>query len=481
LACLLGRSLKICVVDIALSRREREVADLVAEGLTNREIAERLVISERTAEGHVEQIRNKLGFHSRTQIAAWVAEQRHMAPLSPLRSSPPSGAGAIAVELPRPLRIAVLRAPRRLAVITLVVLFVAIASITVWPRTLPVTLVVVAGLGSDGFSGDEGPATAAQLSAITSMAFDGEGRLFVADSYNVKTDPFPTSRMRVRRIDASGTIKSIAGDVRPLRSFNLAELATSLGILYGGYVAVAPTGEPYISDSVDGDYEAPSDGINYIGRVETSGAWTWIAGGCGATACGGIAVPDRRTRLSVVRGIAVDSQGTVYASLTGTSTIVAIPRDGPVTTIAGTGQRGFAGDGGPASSASLFAPATVKLSPDGSVHIVDTHNQRVRAVDHGGIIRTVAGNGSQGYAGDGGAAINAQLSLPTDVAFGDDGVLFIADTGNARVRAVSREGIITTVAGPGEGLQRPTAVAVHPDGTLYIADSGTHRIYKLAR
>src|SRR2546423_11900210 len=96
-------------VDAPLSRREREVADLVAQGLTNREIAERLVISERTAEGHVEQIRNKLGFHSRTQIAGWVERQRRPPTVSP----PVVAAGSIAVELPRPIRVEVPRFSRR--------------------------------------------------------------------------------------------------------------------------------------------------------------------------------------------------------------------------------------------------------------------------------------------------------------------------------------------------------------------------------
>src|SRR3989442_12377466 len=113
-------------MDVALSPREREVAELVAEGLTSREIAERLVVSERTAEGHVEQIRNKLGFHSRTQIAGWV--ERHRTGVNaPARRV---AAGAIAVELPRPIQVEIPRIPRRAAAIALTALLVVVATIT---------------------------------------------------------------------------------------------------------------------------------------------------------------------------------------------------------------------------------------------------------------------------------------------------------------------------------------------------------------
>ena len=98
--------------------------------------------------------------------------------------------------------------------------------------------------------------------------------------------------------------------------------------------------------------------------------------------------------------------------------------------------------------------------------------------DHGGIIRTIAGDGTEGFAGDGGPAARARLSLPSGLAFGRGGVLYIADAGNARIRAVAPDGTITTIAGP-EGLIRPTAVAVHPDGTLLVGDAGAHRIFKV--
>ena len=121
-----------------------------------------------------------------------------------------------------------------------------------------------------------------------------------------------------------------------------------------------------ISDAAETDYRNSAPGLNFIGRFEDNGAWTWIAGGCGGP-CGGVPVPDRRATLSVVRGIAIGADGIVYASNTGTSTVVAIPREGPATIVAGTGQRSFSGDGGPATTAALFAPVAVKLSGDGAL------------------------------------------------------------------------------------------------------------------
>ncbi|HLC41149.1 MAG TPA: hypothetical protein VJO34_05915, partial [Methylomirabilota bacterium] len=123
--------------------------------------------------------------------------------------------------------------------------------------------------------------------------------------------------------------------------------------------------------------------------------------------------------------------------------------DGTITTVAGTGFEGFSGDGGPAIDAELNYPAAVAVDAAGNLFIADRDNHRIRKVDGSGIINTVAGDGTQGFGGDGGPAAGAQLNTPTGVAVDGSGNLFIADRFNNRIRKVDSTGTITTVAGSG--------------------------------
>ena len=177
---------------------------------------------------------------------------------------------------------------------------------------------------------------------------------------------------------------------------------------------------------------------------------------------------------------------------------------GIITTVAGDGFSQFTGDGGPAIKASLWSPTGLAVGPDGSIYIADTGNNRVRKVDPKGIITTVAGDGWRNqtpgivrkgrFTGDGGPAIKASLNMPFGVALGLDGSLYIADSGNDRVRKVDRARIITTVAGSGKlenlgdggpaikaSLNHPAGLAIGPDGSLYIADLMDVRICKVDR
>ena len=154
---------------------------------------------------------------------------------------------------------------------------------------------------------------------------------------------------------------------------------------------------------------------------------------------------------------------------------------GAISTIAGDGTRGFSGDGGPAINAQLIWPSSIDVSEDGTIYFSDTGNNRIRKITPGGIIYTVAGNGVRGFSGDGGPAINAQLKDPRGLTVSSDGTIFFADTGNNRVRKITPGGIIYTVAGDGtransgdDGLAtsakifEPLDVAIGPDGTLYV-------------
>src|SRR5947207_1580688 len=163
--------------------------------------------------------------------------------------------------------------------------------------------------------------------------------------------------------------------------------------------------------------------------------------------------------------------------------------------MAGNGSFGFAGDGGAATSASLSGPAGVAVDAGGNLYIAAYSNHRIRKVDAAtGIITTMAGNGNPTFAGDGGAATSASVYVPTGVALDASGNLYIADYGNQRVRKVdAASGIITTVAGNGSpafagdgdaatsaSLNSPVAVALDASGNLYVADQGNHRIRKVA-
>jgi serine/threonine-protein kinase len=346
-------------------------------------------------------------------------------------------------------------------------LLVVIAAITFSPRSPSATLVVVAGVGTNGYSGDQGLATTAQLGELTSMGFDRDGALIVADSY---VDPRPGSaqRTRVRSIDVKGTIRTIAGDGG---DFFGATTGLGLRLSIHAHLVVGRDGDLYVSVSANRIEE-----INYVGRIGADGAFTLLMGGWPAGQVAPVG-----TLLNFPTALAVGPEGAVYVVESRSYVIRSVARDGTVSTVFGTGQPGAAGDGRPPRSASMSQANAIAFSPDGTLHIADTGNHRVRAVDHGGIVVNIAGDGNDGFAGDGGPATRARLSEPSAIAFGNDGVLYIADNGNARIRAVAPNGTITTIAGRDLGLLHPTALAVHPDGTLYIADSGTHRIYKLVR
>ena len=155
--------------------------------------------------------------------------------------------------------------------------------------------------------------------------------------------------------------------------------------------------------------------------------------------------------LTFPYGVAADDAGNVYIADTENHRVRKVDAGGTITTIAGTGEEGFSGDGGPAVDAELDWPTGVAVEPGGAVYIADRKNERVRVVDADGIITTLAGNGEWGYDEDedGGPAVEARLNWPTGVALDDMGNVYIADQYNHRVRKVDAEGVITTVAGMG--------------------------------
>jgi len=189
----------------------------------------------------------------------------------------------------------------------------------------------------------------------------------------------------------------------------------------------------------------------------------------------------------------VDASGNLFIADTENQRIRKVSTSGIITTVAGTGTKGFSGDGGLSAVAMLANPSGVAVDVSGNLYIADTINFRIRKVSAGGIITTVAGTGTEGFSGDGGSATSARLSTVSGLAMDAVGNLFIADTGNSRIRKVSAGGTITTVAGTATGgfsgdgglaplaqLRVPYGVAVDLSGNLFIADTGNQRIRKVS-
>ena len=199
----------------------------------------------------------------------------------------------------------------------------------------------------------------------------------------------------------------------------------------------------------------------------------------------------KEASLYVPQDVAVDSFGNLYIADSWNSRIRKVDINGIITTVAGNGTPGFSGDGGLATEASLRYPNCVEVDSTGNLFIADLGNLNIRKVDTSGIITTVAGNGIQGYGGDGGPATEASF-IPYYIAVDSSGNLFITDYGNLRIRKVDTSGIITTVAGNGKlgfsgdggpateaSLFWPRGVAVDSSGNLYIADGANDRIRKV--
>ena len=192
--------------------------------------------------------------------------------------------------------------------------------------------------------------------------------------------------------------------------------------------------------------------LNVHHAYEPSGMKLYLGNGDQRTAKDIGMVIDRVTSSSfnVPTNLEVSPDGSLYIADTGNQRIRRIGPDGTITTVAGTGEYGYNGDGGLATDAQLASPRGIAKAPDGSLYIADFWNHRIRQVGPDGIITTVAGTGDGGYGGDGGPAINAQLYGPIGVAIGPDGSLYISENLNNRIRRVGLDGIITTVAGTDE-------------------------------
>ena len=322
----------------------------------------------------------------------------------------------------------------------------------------------MAGSATRGFSGDGGAATDAQLNFPNSVAVDGSGNLYIAD----------TDNSRIRKVDSSGNISTVAGNGTDGHSGDGAA-ATDAQLNFPDRVVVDGSGNLYVADTLN----------NRIRKVNSSGNISTVAGG-GTSLANGIAATT--ALLNFPYGVAVDGSGNLYIANTGNNRIRKVDSSGNISTVAG----GSIGDGRAAVAAQLNFPRVVEADGSGNLYIADTNNHRIRKVDSSGVITTVAGSGTAGFGGDSGAAVSAQLRGPRGMALDGSGNLYIADMSNHRIRKVDSSGVITTVAGSGTAgfsgdgaaavaaqLNNPRGVALDGSGNLYIADTSNHRIRKV--
>ncbi len=268
-----------------------------------------------------------------------------------------------------------------------------------------------AGNGTSGYSGDNGAATSASLQDPEGLAVDSQGNVYIADTMNNV----------IRKVNTSGTITTVAGNGTWGYSGDGGS-ALSAQLYRPTAVAVDHSGNIFIADWANGR----------IREVNTSGIIATIAGG--GTQTGGTYTGPATSAQLAPRGVAVDSSGNVYIA-DGTNEIIRKVTSGTISTVAGNGTVGYSGDGGPATSASLNYPTAIAVDAGGNLYIADSDNNVIRKVSTYGIIST-AGNGTQGYAGDGGEAPLAELARPSAVALDATANLYIADTSNNTVRAV---------------------------------------------
>ena len=335
------------------------------------------------------------------------------------------------------------------------------------------------GNGTAGFSGDGSAAVSAEVNFPSSMALDSSGNLYIADQAN----------FRIRKVDTSGNISTIAGTGTSGNTGDGAA-ATSANIGSAGGIAVDKSGNIYFTDPAN----------NVVRKISSAGTITRFAGNTTLGYTGDVTQYTPSTATVVVAtnaeisgptGIAVDSKGNVYFSDTGNNAIRMVSvTDSSIRTVAGDGTGAYYGDGANSIYSEVNHPTGIFIDAQDNIFFADSLNHRVRKIAaSNGTITTVAGFGVAGSADNGGLAVNSLLHYPSSVSVDTTGNIYIADFINNRVRMVTTNGLISTIAGDGKfgnagdggpalaaSMYFPCGVQVNSAGKVYVIDSLNTRI-----
>ena len=335
------------------------------------------------------------------------------------------------------------------------------------------TIATIAGNGVATYSGDGSAATTASIAYPMGVCMDATGNFYIADNYN----------NCIRKINTSGIISTVAGTGTVAGFGGDGGQATAAMLNGPSAVAVDATGNIYIADLNN----------NRIRKVNTSGVISTIAG-TGVPGFSGDGGAATSAKLQSPFDVVVDASGNIVVADLANNRIRKINTSGVISTIAGHSPGGYSGDGGAATSGNLNYPAEIAYDLSGNLYIVDNGNNVIRKVNTSGIITTVAGStsGAAGFGGDGGAATAALLNSPTGIAVDATGNLYISDGSNNRIREVHTSGIINTIAGNGTAgysgdggaaisaeISNPYSAVLDPAGNFYFADYANNRIRKL--
>jgi DNA-binding beta-propeller fold protein YncE len=321
------------------------------------------------------------------------------------------------------------------------------------------TVTAVAGTGEQGYSGDGSPALQARLNNPFDLAFAPDGSLVFSDTFN----------HCIRRVDAgSGVISTICGTgARGFAGDGGPATRAQLNEPYG--VVADRTGRVFFADRRNGRVRViDTGGIVATLAGDGSGQYSGdggLADEAGMVEPNGLALSPDQTRLFIADVAGHRVRVVDLAALT-------------ISTFAGTGEPQHDGDGGSALNAGVFGARAVAFAPDGSLYVMERQGSCIRRI-RDGMIETVAGTGARGYAGDGGDARAAVFDAPKEMAVDPKGNIYVVDTENHAIRLIdARSWVITTIA---SGLARPHGALVAPDGSVLVGDSEHHQVRRLVR